>query len=175
MHRLVCVCARLEVIQALHQVLRILVATARVAVFAIVIDLFSWSKGVGCLAGVLVEFGKNLSILGAMTSNRSFVREVAFSHLVMPAWVDPVFLEELCLNCTPGLFGIILSASNRLAAKAGSIHHGLSIPGLLPGMERLDMGPLSFLVFGRSCQSFFHVQVTFAVLIIAAFDTIGLC
>lgn len=45
------------------------------------------------------------------------------------------------------LFGMVLSALNQLSAKAGSLRHGLSMPGLLSDVARLDMGPLSFLVF----------------------------
>ena len=70
------------------------------------------------------------------------------------------------------LFGMVLSAANRLSAKAGSLHHGLSTPGLLSGIARLDMGPLSFLFLGKSSLPFFQVQVDVAVLIIAVFETI---
>ena len=70
------------------------------------------------------------------------------------------------------LFGIILLASNRLSANAGSLYHALSRPGLFSGMATLDMGPFSFLVFWRCIHSGYHVQVIFAVLIIAVFDMV---
>ena len=70
------------------------------------------------------------------------------------------------------LFGIVLLASKRLSAKAGSLHHGLSLPGLYSGMARFDMMPFPFLVFWGFSHSGFHVQVILAVLIMAAYDVI---
>ena len=70
------------------------------------------------------------------------------------------------------LFGIVLLASNRLSAKAGPLHHGLSLSGLFSGMARFDMGPFPFLAFWRFSHSDFHVQVILAVLIMAAFYVI---
>ena len=52
-------------------------ATAGVAVFAMAIDLLSWSCTVDRLSLVLLEFKKNPSILGAMIRARLFVSEVA--------------------------------------------------------------------------------------------------
>ena len=67
LHLAIWVCARLDVIQALRQVLKTLVATAGVAGLAMAMDLLSWSYRVDCLACVLVELANsNLLILGTM-------------------------------------------------------------------------------------------------------------
>ena len=67
MHGEVPVCARRDVIQALHQVLRILIPMAGVLNLAIVMVRFSWSYGFVLGVGDLFELGKNLSILGAIS------------------------------------------------------------------------------------------------------------
>ena len=103
---------------------------------------------------------------------RLFVSEMFLNHFVMPAWVDPFLGKVLLSTVVQVLFGSVLLASNKLSAKAGSLHHGLSLPGLFSGMARFDMGPFSFFVFGKFCHFDFHVHVILAVLIKAVFNTI---
>ena len=55
--------------------------------------------------------------------------------------------------------------SKRLSANAGSLHHGLPLPGWFSGMARFDMEPFSLRAFCGFSHSAFQEQVILAVLI----------
>ena len=65
--------------------------------------------------------------------------------------------------------GMVLLASWRLSAKAGSHHQGLSFPGLSAGIESFVIGPISCLFLLQGVPLFSHVvHVILAVRMSAA-------
>jgi len=94
--------------------------------------------------------------------------EGGFEPFEVAACADPFFLEVDFRIVRQVAFGTDLQASERLSAKAGSVHQLLSFPGWSGLMARLDIGPFSFRIFWRLVHSCFQVQVILAVLMSAA-------
>ena len=89
----------------------------------------SWSYNIAPFSLVLLALAKNLLIRGPIAPARLLVRIVALSHLAVAAWADPFFLSVLLMMVRQVALGMVLQASKRLSAKAGSTHELLSFPG----------------------------------------------